>query len=171
MLHHLSREWGETGWWFPGFSFLPFWDWGDICFLPVLRHLSQSPQPLKDLTKAHGFVDARFACVISNPVLLDQGEVFLPQPCTLLSWVRAPRGLTLLGGLMQRRCSVALPSLHSICLFLVNSTAWLQRKVTVPLLELHQFVTSLVSIWREQATILRLLAFSETISGENFYLH
>lgn len=33
------------------------------------------------------------------------------------------------------------------------------------------FIISAVPIWREQATILILLAFSEIISGENFYLH
>lgn len=59
----------------------------------------------------------------------------------------------------------------SICFLPGKSTMWLQRKVTGSFLDLPRFASSVVSIWREQATILTLLTFSEIISGEIFYLH
>lgn len=43
--HHLSSDWGESDCPVAPWVFLLalFEDWGDICFPPDLRHLSQSP--------------------------------------------------------------------------------------------------------------------------------
>lgn len=165
-----------TGWWFPGFSFspvlktgVPFASCQSSGTSPDHHNPSKIPSRPMDLWMPSLPV---WSLTQSS---LAKGKSSFHQSFTLVSWIRDPRGSLIRrscqGGLIQRRCSVTLLSLHSVCLLLVNSTAWLQRKVTGPLLELHQFVSSVVSIWREQATILRLLAFSETISGENFYLH
>ncbi|RMC07816.1 hypothetical protein DUI87_15285 [Hirundo rustica rustica] len=64
-----------TGWRFPGFSSLPILKAG-VTFASC-QSSGTSPDH-HSLIKAPGFVDAKFARVISNPALLDQAEIFSP---------------------------------------------------------------------------------------------